>query len=177
MTLPRVSATFDWTEADSPAYSIWSSGYLYTETDNGVTMAHGGRATTGDGYPQALKFTYDWDVTPGTFVMKIDGVDRLFSVLSIDVKADAANGTVPHGDLLVEGQLGGVMQWIIDPTAEEKEDGNWHTYTAPTSGDMSLPINRIVWHSPYSDPGTGNGGVLVWNNGIDNLAVTVDLNP
>jgi len=153
-----IAATFNWTEFTG---LWWLDGYSYTETQNGVTMVHGGRAAAYEG-GFALKASYSADATDGTFDMQIGGVNKQFVVTSIDISAGVGP---PNGEPMVEGMLNSVQQWAIDPT-----DGvGFLTYTTATSGDMGATIDQIIWSAPY-DPAEVT---LTWSNNIDNLNVLV----
>lgn len=163
-----ILATFDWEEHAGN----WWVNYNLSETDNGVTLQAAGRGAAADGGDGAggangfgFKATYWQDAVAGTYTVLVGAVPQLFAVQSIDVTGDAGNATMPAGDLLIQGMLGGVEQWSIDPI----EDNAFHTYTAATSGDMGIQIDTLVWNGPY-DPADPSA-VLTWNNKIDNLTV------
>lgn len=161
-----VLAMFDWAETTGSGLSKWNSGYGYTETDNGVTMLHGERSTTGDGQPYAIKFAYGaavHDYKPGTFTMNYGGSAVNFIVNSIDISQ--ASGTDADSTKYVRGMLGTTVQWeVVAP-----ENGIVSTYTAAASGDMGLEIDTIEWHAGWIDGG-GNG----LESTIDNLMISVD---
>jgi hypothetical protein len=126
-------------------------------------MQAGGRAASWhDGtIGKAIKASYAQDADPGTFVMSEGGSGIDFTVLSIDISAnDGDTGGGGFGTPEVRGLLGGVEQWSILPTMYV----GLQTYTAATSGDISLAVDTIEWIGPVSD-GT------IWNNEIDNLVV------
>ena len=160
-----IPAVFDWAEV--AVGTAWWTGYGYTETDNSATMISGGRAASyggmdgvgGEGF--ALKAAYSADASPGTFNMQVGGVNRSFVVRSIDISANNAGGQFTP---TVKGQLGGVEQWSITPSATSQ----FVTYTAATAGDLGLFIDQIVWNTGVSStPDTTFG------NNIDNLSVEV----
>ncbi|QBG45907.1 hypothetical protein EGM51_00210 [Verrucomicrobia bacterium S94] len=154
-----LTALFDWSDFGG---AWWSDGYGYVETDNGISLVHGGRAAAHEN-GNAFKASYSQDEIDGTFTVNIGGVNRQFVVTSIDISA--STDAVPQGEPLVRGMLNGVEQWSIDPV----DNGNFQTYTTVTAGDLSLVIDEIIWSAPY-DP---DGSVLTWNNRIDNLAVKI----
>lgn len=157
------AATFDWEETTGSGLNKWNTGYNYSETDHGVTMTHGGRATTGDGKPHAIKFAYDpQDLNPATFTMEYGGSAVNFIVTSIDISQDT--GTTSGTEKYVRGMLGTTVQWeIIAP-----ENDSMATYTTATSGDLGLAIDTIEWQAGWVD-GAGNG----LESTIDNLAILI----
>ncbi|WP_322607598.1 hypothetical protein [Pontiella agarivorans] len=154
-----LTALFDWSDFNG---TWWSDGYGYVETDNGLSLVHGGRATAHEN-GNAFKASYSQDEVDGTFTVNIGGVSQRFVVTSVDISA--STDAVPQGEPLVRGMLDGVEQWSIDPV----ENGNFQTYTTATTGELNLAIDEIIWSAPY-DP---DGAVLTWNNRIDNLAVEI----
>ncbi len=157
-----IPATFDWSEVSTG--TEWWNGYGYQETENGITMVSGGRAASWKGGTPvngfALKAAYGADAAPGTFIMQVGGVARNFTVNSIDIAANNAGGQFTPS---VEGYLDGALVWTILPSS-----GGFVTYSSPTSGNMALPVDQIVWNTGVaSDPNTTFG------NNIDNLEVSV----
>jgi hypothetical protein len=143
--------------------SKWNTGYSYTETDNGLLLEHGGRATTDADQSYAIKFAYgSHDMVPATLTLKEGGVPVDFVVSSIDISQ--ASGTDVGTPKYVQGKLSGVVQWEILPP----DNNSVATYTSPTSGNMSLPIDTIEWAAGWID-----GGGYPKESTIDNLQVTV----
>jgi len=160
-----VSATFDWSEV--AIGTAWWTGYGYSETNNGVVLVSGGRASSyggtdgvgGEGF--ALKAAYAADASPGTFVMQMGGVNKQFRVVSVDISANNAGGQFTP---TVKGFLSGAEQWSITPAANSQ----FATYTTATTGDLALLIDQIVWNTGVSStPDTTFG------NNLDNLSVEV----
>ena len=151
-----IVATFDWAEASGG----WWYNQAYVETDNGITMSHGGRVyadpTAGVG-GAAIKPSYPDDGTqPGTLTVSAG----LFEVLSVDLSmVDGTGGEIP----LFQGMLGGVEQWSIT----SPNNATLVTYTAGDTGvvgDMTLQIDTILI------TGFDNGGAT-WGYTVDNLVV------
>ena len=160
---PRITAMFDWAETAGSGLSKWDTGYHYSETDNGVLLVPGGRATTDDAQPYAIKFAYgSHDTAPATFILKKGGVQVNFKVISIDISQAA--GTDAGSTRAVRGLLGSTVRWEIIPP----ENGVVSTYTTPTSGDMALEVDRIEWHA-----GWVSGAGYPLESTIDNLQVSV----
>lgn len=164
--LGGVFAAFDWSEVPN---ADWWDHYGYTETDNGITLVSGGRSAAhggADGFGGlgfAYKAAYPQDATNGTFTVTVGGATRDFAVASIEMSANDAGGEFAP---MVQGVQGGVEQWSIVPPG----DSTVNTYTTPTTGDMALLIDEMVWTTGVStNPGA------VFDNSIHSL--TIALNP
>ncbi len=154
-----LTAVFDWAEFTG---QWWSDGYGYIETDNGVSLIHGGRAAAHEN-GNAFKAAYSQDSVDGTFRVEIGGIEQQFIVTSIDIAA--STDSAPQGTPLIRGMLGGTEKWAIDPV----ENVGFKTYTNSTTGNIALEIDEIIWSAPY-DP---NSTQLTWGNKIDNLVINV----
>lgn len=162
-------ASFDWEEFAGNWWEIAS--FSYSETENGITMNASGRASASDGGDgaggangAAYKAAYAQDLDPGYITMQQAGEDVWFEVQSIDIQA---NGGTPSEFIpSVQGEADGVIQWeIIAQT-----NVGLITYTSATTGDLSLPIERIIWNTgEHSDPDNTSG------NAIDNLTIKTSL--
>ncbi|QBG45902.1 hypothetical protein EGM51_00185 [Verrucomicrobia bacterium S94] len=162
------TAVFDWEEFDGNWWDLAS--YSYAETNNGIVMQAGGRATAssgGDGpggaNGAALKAAYEAnDQEPGTFEIYKDGSKSWFVVESIDIEANKGNPPESTMNPTVTGYAAGLVQWVIEPVT----NAGLVTYTEATSGDLSAPIEKVVWDVGYhSNPGA------TFNNSIDNLNI------
>ena len=153
------AATFDFEEY---AGNWWYAGG-HVETDGGISMTVLGRAFITDGGDGAggingmgMKANYAQDVDPAIY-----SFDQNVVVTSLDISGDDGGQT---GSVYIQGMLGGVEQWRIDPTLY----AGMLTYNAATSGDMSLQIDEILQHGP-DDSVAGAG--TIWGNNIDNINV------
>ncbi|MGC6423408.1 MAG: alpha-L-fucosidase [Lentimonas sp.] len=153
------SAIFDWSEV--PTGSNWWETYNYREADNGAILITSGRAAADSIAGNAVKASYQADVTPGTFKVQVGGVNRSFKLNSVDLSAVNSNGE--FNPKLV-GMLNGKVQWTIDPDT----DGQMRNYSKATEGDSSLPIDSILWETGVSSNPDGHQG-----NRLDNLHVTI----
>ena len=154
----EITAIFNWNGYTGDWWD--DAAYAYTETQNDLTMVHGGR-TTVNSSGQAMKATYSQDLADGTIDVQYGGVSVEFTVTSIQVSGQTNGGEITPS---VAGYLGGVQQWIIYPP----DDATLATYTVSNTTGMDSAIDQIVWVTGETTaPGS------IFGNNIDNLSVTV----